>query len=265
MKKKQEFKKITRRAKLRLLKMHYESRVGHIGGNLSAIEIILFLHHCILPYVKGLFVLSKGHAAGALYITLWSIGELYERDIKMFHKDGTKTAGHPVPLWNSHIKVATGSLGHGLPMSCGLALANKLQNNNEYIYCLCSDGEWEEGSNWEALIFAKHNNLSNLVIIIDNNKLQAFGSTAEVASLVDLKEKFVGFGLEVIVGNGHNYDSLRSCFSSIKSSSNGPKIILFNTIKGNGISFMENKMEWHYLQLNSEQYKKARLEIKNER
>ena len=176
------FSELQKQASLRLLKMHFESGVGHIGGNLSALDAILYLHHNILRK-KDRFILSKGHAAGALYIALWSIGKISEDQLKTFHKDNTKLAGHPAFNWIDEIPFATGSLGHGLGLACGMAMGNKLQNRDERIFCLMSDGEWQEGSNFEALIFLHHQQLKNVTIIIDCNGLQGFGSTQDVASL----------------------------------------------------------------------------------
>ena len=131
------FAKLRQEARCRLLQMHYEARVGHIGGNLSALDTILYLHHYVMS-AEDQFVLSKGHAAGALYVTLWSCGMLQESDLRSFHNDGTLLSGHPPPRRLEGIPVATGSLGHGLPMACGMALARKLRKQPGQIFCLCS-------------------------------------------------------------------------------------------------------------------------------
>src|ERR1700691_3151728 len=169
------------KAKLRLLQMHYESGVGHIGGNLSCFDILMTLYHSVLePHDK--FVLSKGHSAGALYVTLWSLGLLTDDDLKTFHKDGTRLSGHPPVHGISEIAFATGSLGHGLGLSAGVVLAKKLKGETGRVFCLTSDGEWNEGSNWEALIFSSHHRL-NVTLIVDLNGLQGFGRTRDVADL----------------------------------------------------------------------------------
>ena len=252
-----KFKAILKEAKLRLLRMHYESQIGHIGGNLSAIDAMLYLHHCIIE--RGdYFVLSKGHAAGALYVTLWSTGKITEKELLTFHQDGTRLAGHPIPNFLPDIPVATGSLGHGLPVSVGMALAEKIKKMDARIFCLMSDGEWEEGSNWEALIFSVHNNLNNLIILIDVNGLQGFGTTREVASLEPLFDKIESFGVAVHEINGHKPEEMATF---INRSTANPKCILLRTVKGHGISFMENRMEWHYLPLNDKQYFEAIREV----
>lgn len=251
------FRRLARRARRRLLQMHYESRVGHIGGNLSALDVMLYLHHRVME-PDDRFILAKGHSAGALYITLWSLGLLSDQQIDGFHCDGSKLAGHPPANWLPEIPVATGSLGHGFPIACGLALARKLERRPGHIYCLCSDGEWQEGSNWEALIFANHRRLDNLTLLVDANGLQGFGTTAEIASMQELGKRFAAFGFEVRQVNGHDPESLCTL---IQPNGNGPRAIILNTVKGKGVSFMENRMEWHYLPLNAELYARAMRDL----
>ena len=147
-------------SKKRLLQMHFESGVGHIGGNLSCLDSLMVLHHKIMNK-DDLFVLSKGHAAGALYVTLWSLGRLSDDELKLFHKDHTKLSGHPAPGWLKDIPFATGSLGHGFSLAAGLALSKKIKGEPGRVFCVTSDGEWEEGSNWEALIFSVHQKLNS--------------------------------------------------------------------------------------------------------
>ena len=191
------------RARLRLLRMHYESGVGHLGGNLSCLDVMLVLHHEILGPADQ-FVLSKGHSAGAYYVTLWSHGRLDEDDLRQFHKDGTRLSGHPPTSGIEEILFATGSLGHGLSLAAGLALAKRLKGEAGRVYCLTSDGEWNEGSCWEALIFARHHRLDNLTIVVDLNGLQGFGTTREVADLDPLAEKFRAFGVPTREIDGHD-------------------------------------------------------------
>ena len=152
------------RARLRLLQMHFEAGVGHIGGNLSALDLMMVVHHDLMAPGDE-FVLSKGHSAGALYVTLWTLGRLDDEALKTFHRDDTLLAAHPPPAGLADVLFATGSLGHGLPLSCGLALSRKLRGETGRVWCLMSDGEWNEGSNWEALIFARQQGLANLTAI----------------------------------------------------------------------------------------------------
>ena len=247
------------RARARLLQMHYEARVGHIGGNLSALDAMLHLHSAVIGD-DDLFVLSKGHAAGALYITLWSIGLISDDELKRFHQDGTQLAGHPVAHWNKRIAFATGSLGHGLGLASGAALAKRLRREAGTVYCLMSDGECEEGSIWEALLFAQHQKLSNLVALVDANRLQGFGSTSDVASLEPLAPKFRGLGMQVEEIDGHSPAELDA---ALRHRGEGPLVVVMHTVKGRGVSFMEGRMEWHYLPLNDEQYQLALSELAN--
>nr|WP_315484799.1 transketolase [uncultured Undibacterium sp.] len=251
------FTELCQKARLRMIRMHFESKVGHLGGNLSCLDALLYLHHYILTS-DDIFILSKGHAAGALYITLWSTGRISDDQLGQFHRDGSKLAGHPVSGWIPEIAVATGSLGHGFPMSTGIALGKRLQKKHGRVYCLMSDGEWQEGSNWEALIFAHHQGLDNLTVIIDLNGLQGFGSTEEIASMTNLIDRIRAFGVDVIEIDGHNEAQLASIGNN---QDNGPQFILMNTVKGKGISFMENRMEWHYLPLSQEQFELANREL----
>jgi len=248
---------LRRKAKLRLLQMHYESGVGHLGGNLSALDILLCLYHFILCN-DDLFVLSKGHGAGALYVALWSTGALTDDDLRQFHKDGTRLSGHPPAVGIPEIVFATGSLGHGLGLACGLALAKKLKGEPGRVFCLTSDGEWNEGSCWESLIFLTHHRLDNLIFIVDCNGLQGFGTTREVANLEPLIEKFRAFGIDALEIDGHAMENLHAAVAERHS---GPLAIVARTIKGCGVSFMENQMEWHYLPLNAQQYEQARNEV----
>jgi len=251
------FNNILKKAKLRLLRMHYESGVGHIGGNLSALDAMLYLH---LEKIKkdDTFVLSKGHAAGALYITLWIMGKISDHDLKMFHKDNTKLSGHPVAGWLRDIPFSTGSLGHGLSLAAGRAKAKKIINEPGEIFCLMSDGEWQEGSNWEALIFIVHHCLNNLTVLIDMNGLQGFGKTSDIGSLDPLMDKFRPFRVDVQEIDGHDPAALHA---ALEKKSERPRIILLRTIKGHGVSFMEGRMEWHYLPITEKQYELAIQEI----
>ena len=237
--------------------MHFESGVGHIGGNLSSLDIILYLHHHVLRPIDA-FVLSKGHSAGALYTALWSIGRLTDDDLRQFHRDGTRLSGHPPVKKIPEILFATGSLGHGLSLSAGIALGKRYRKEPGRVYCLLSDGEWNEGSNWEALIFAVHQRLENLTLIVDCNGLQGFGTTQQVADLGSLAKKFEAFGLQANEINGHDSEAISKALDDPRP---GSRVIVAHTKKGCGVSFMENKMEWHYLPLSPAQYERALAEL----
>ncbi len=244
-------------ARKRLLRMHYEARVGHIGGNLSAIDALLIVLH---EYVRSddTFILSKGHSAGALYTALWTLGHLSDDDLTTFHQDDTLLPGHPPAAGIPAIAFATGSLGHGLSLAAGTALGLRFRRSDGRVYCLMSDGEWQEGSTWEGLIFAAHHRLSNLTVLVDHNNLQGLGSTEDVASMSPLWTKLSGFDVDVDVVEGHDPAAIRA---ALERPAARPHLIFLRTKKGSGVSFMEERMEWHYLPLNEEQYRLALLEI----
>jgi len=251
-----EAAELRERAKLRLLEMHYQSKVGHIGGNLSALDILMSLYHFRLGPEDG-FVLSKGHAAGALYVTLWTMGLLSDDDLRHFHGEGTRLSGHPPLKGIPEVIFATGSLGHGLSLAAGLALGKKLRGEDGRIFCLTSDGEWNEGSCWEALIFLAHQKLDNLTFLVDVNGMQGFGSTMQVANLGSLADKFRAFGVRTTEVDGHDANSICAALEC----NDGPLAIVAQTTKGCGVSFMENEMAWHYLPMTEEQYHQAVLEV----
>ncbi|RUP01548.1 MAG: transketolase [Mycobacterium sp.] len=248
---------VLRVARQRLLRMHYESGVGHIGGNLSSLDAMLVIFHEYLR-TEDTFVLSKGHSAGALYTTLWSLGLLDDSDLESFHRDDTLLAGHPPAKGIPEIAFATGSLGHGLSLAAGTALAYRLRRSDARVVCLTSDGEWQEGSTWEGLIFASHHRLDNLTIVVDHNGLQGFGSTTDVASMSPLWQRLHGFDIDVIVTDGHDSNAIAGALSA---QSDRLKVIVLRTVKGHGVSFMENEMKWHYLPLTTELYHQAIDEI----
>ena len=244
------------RARRRLLKMHFDSCVGHIGGNLSCLDAMLVAFHEVLG-PDDRFVLSKGHSAGALYTALWSTGRLRDADLAMFHRDGTLLAGHPPAAGIADIAFATGSLGHGLSLAAGTALGMRFHDSAARVICLTSDGEWQEGSTWEALIFAAHHRLSNLTVLVDHNGLQGFGSTADVASMFPLWERLKGFNVDLQVIDGHDLGALRRAMAS---RAGRPIIVVMRTVKGKGVSFLENRMDSHYLPLTAKQFAQAEAE-----
>lgn len=247
--------------KLELLKMHRNSNCGHLGGNFSCIDALMTLHHFVMK-PDDRFILSKGHSAGALYVTLWSLGKLNDADLATFSKDNTLLPGHPSGAGIPGLLFSTGSLGHGPSLAAGLAMAAKYQGTNRHIYCLCSDGEWQEGSCWEALAFAVHHQLNNLTIIIDQNGLQGFGKTEEIISCRDLTPRISSFGVNVQRIDGHDSSKIKESLED--KSSETPNFIIMDTIKGKGLHF-EGEMESHYLPLSEEQYRTACSRISGDR
>lgn len=250
-------RELIKTAQKRLLQMHFESGVGHIGGNLSCLETMMVAYHEYMD-CGDKFILSKGHSVGALYITLWSLGRLSSNALRSFHKDDTLLAGHPPASGIKDISFATGSLGHGLSLAAGTALAMKLKGKYSRVFCLTSDGEWQEGSTWEAFIFAAHQSLNNLTILVDHNKLQGFGRTHDIASMSPLAEKISGFNVDIECVDGHDLAAIRS---ALNGQSERCRVVILDTVKGHGVSFMEDRMEWHYLSLEEEHYVRALQEM----
>jgi len=242
-------------AKKRLLKMHYDSQVGHLGGNLSCLDTLLYLYLFKLKDTDR-FTLSKGHSAGALYICLWLRGILSEQDLTTFHQENTLLPGHPPANKHDGINFATGSLGHGPALSAGESLARKLQNKPGRSYCLISDGELNEGSVWEAFMFIAHHQL-NVTVIIDCNGLQGFGSCQSVLDLGEVNEKLKAFHLNSEVIDGHSFESIAG---ALKKEHKGPFVILAKTKKGKGVEF-EGMLSSHYLPLSESQYNQAIKEL----
>lgn len=253
-----------------VLDMVYTAQSGHIGGSLSSCEIMTVLFHkCMRHSVKGKlsddyglrdrFVLSKGHVSPIYYSVLAQLGFINKSELKTFRKLGTRLQGHP-SLWCPGVEVATGSLGQGLSIACGIAISLKLDSNPANVFVLLGDGELQEGNIWEAFMQAPHRKLNNLIAIIDRNRLQIDGSTENVKSLDNLAEKIKAFNWNVIEIDGHNIEQIYSAIEAGKKSEI-PTAIIANTIKGKGISFMENNAGWHGKAPAKEDYEKAVLEL----
>jgi len=248
------------------LKLVHQANASHIGGALSIADILAVLYSEILTYdsknqkleTRDRFIISKGHSCVALYATLAHCGFYPIEDLDSYGNDGSIFLSH-----TSHyvpgVELSTGSLGHGLPIGCGLALAAKRKKESWRTYVLVGDGEMDEGSNWEAILFAAHHHLSNLVLIIDYNKIQSLGNTNEVLNLEPLPAKFKAFNWNVLVVDGHNHNELNEAFKY--KHSDKPTVIIANTIKGKGVSYMENELLWHYRSPNPALYKQAIEEI----
>jgi transketolase len=253
MKIKASFDSALRDTKLRMLKLHYDAQVGHLGSNLSCIDALMTIYHHALKD-KDQFVLSKGHSAGALYSTLWSLGKISEETLCTFAQDGTTIPGHPSGSKIPGLLFPTGSLGHGLSLSAGLALSKKFKKEEGLVFCLCSDGEFQEGSSWEGIIFSAHNKLDNLILMIDQNRLQGFGTTHETVSFSDLTSRLAAFDAEVQNIDGHCPKEILRSLAQIKK--NKLNVILLDTIKGKGLH-NEDQLECHYLPLNTTEYLQA--------
>jgi len=248
--------------RLKVLGLYHKANAGHIGCSLSCIDLmiaVLFLNKSS----EDTFILSKGHAAAALYACLNLLGEITDEELGTFYLDGTTLPAHPAPRQYKGIPFATGSLGHGLPIATGIAHAAKIGDEESYSFALLSDGETNEGTTWEAAHYAVNNQLDNLFMIIDKNGLQGFDFTDKVLGETASAEKWKAIGFETVEVNGHDILALHSAIQELKSHKNGlPKAIIAQTVKGKGVSYMENKLEWHYLPMNQEQYLQATQEIK---
>lgn len=240
----------------KLLSMYHFAEVGHIGSSLSCLDLLIALYES--KKENELVLLSKGHAVGALYIVLNDIGEITDEELNLFCKNRTKLTAHPSASFSKNIPFASGSLGHGLSIGCGIAYANRLQENPNYTYILMSDGETNEGSVWEAAHFAVSKQLDRLIVFIDKNNLQAFGQPKDALGDTSCYRKWQSIGFDVIEVDGHHIEEIISTINQLKLKNNSiPKLIIANTIKGKGVSFMENKLEWHYLPMNDIEYEKA--------
>jgi transketolase len=242
------------------------ANVGHIGSALSIADIIsvLFQNELHLPGtddpLRDRFILSKGHAALALYAALHLKGILSVHELQTYCCDGSLLGVHPEHHLPG-IDFSTGSLGHGLSIGAGAALASRLKGTPYRMFVLVSDAECNEGSLWETVMFAAHHNLSNLIAIVDNNGQQAFGKTKDIIDLNPLGEKWRTFGWEVHEVNGHDPVEIEKTLAGLNSSNGSPKVVIAHTICGRGVSFMEGKVEWHYLPLSDEQYRQALREV----
>lgn len=252
-----------------VIEMVYTAKSGHPGGALSATDILTVLYFNQMNINpdkpndpnRDRFVLSKGHVCPALYSTLARRGYFDLSELKKFRKLGAMLQGHPDMNKVPGVDMSTGSLGQGLSVANGMAISSKLDKKGFRVYCLVGDGEIEEGQIWEACMSSSHFKLDNLCLIVDNNNLQIDGSVDKVMNIYPLKEKFESFGFETFIVDGHNIDELISVFQKAKQVKEKPTAIIAKTIKGKGVSFMENNVSWHGTAPNEEQYKIAMEEL----
>lgn len=255
-----------------IIEMITESKSGHPGGSLSSVEILTYLYFKEMNInednleqkERDYFVLSKGHAAPVLYSVLSEKGFIPQEELMTLRKIGSRLQGHPDSKKIKAVDVSTGSLGQGISNAVGLAIGSKINKDNNRIYTLLGDGEVQEGLVWEAAMSAAHFKLNNLVAFIDHNKLQIDGANDDVMTIKPLDEKFKSFGWNVVVIDGHNFLEIENALINARKSEDKPTVIIANTIKGKGISFMENKAEWHGAAPSIEQREKALEELKSQ-
>ena len=250
----------------------YNAKCGHPGGSLSAAEIFTYLFFEEMnidpknPKMedRDRFVLSKGHVAPGLYSTLANRGFFDVEALKTLRHTGSFLQGHPDMKGVPGVDMSSGSLGQGLSAAVGMALAARLQNKDYSVYCLCGDGEIEEGQIWEAAMFAGHRKLDNLVLFVDNNNLQIDGSLDEVCSPNPIDKKFEAFNFYVQVINGNDFDEIAQALKNAREHKGQPAAIVAKTLKGKGVSYMENSCGWHGKAPNAEEYEIAMKELKEE-
>ena len=247
----------------------YNAKSGHPGGSLSCADILTVLYFYEMniepekPHDpnRDRFVLSKGHASPALYSVLAEKGYFDKELLQTFRKIGSNLQGHPDMRKVEGVDMTTGSLGQGISAAVGMALASKMDRAGCKVYCLLGDGELEEGQVWEALTAASKNNLDNLCVIVDNNNLQIDGEIDKVGGMNNLTEKLMSFGFNVISIDGHNIDSIIDAFATAKQTKGRPSVIIAKTIKGKGVSFMENQASWHGKAPSEEEFIRAMEEL----
>ena len=239
--------------KRRFLEMYFRAKVGHVGSALSCAEMLTFVKLGWMAPGDD-FILSKGHAAAALYAVLAQTGDVSAADIETFYADGTFLSAHPPPNKLPHIPFATGSLGHGVALATGLAFAAKLRHeSSRRVFCITSDGELDEGSVWEAALFAAQNHLHNLVWLVDRNGIQGFGRTEEVMSLEPVTDKFRAFNWHVHEADGHSMHSLLAARDAvIAAESERPSVVVCRTVKGHGMGPMADTVDCHYRPMTQE-------------
>ena len=246
-----------------------QQKTSHIGSVLSIRDILSLIFCKYLKFDKkklafnNSLILSKGHAGAGMYVALYLIGIINKKELYSYCSNGSRLFGHITKNKKFGIEFSTGSLGHGLPFAAGLAFSDKFKKIKKKVFVIMSDGEWDEGSNWEALLFASHHKLDNLYIFIDYNNLQSLTTIKETLNLQPFKKKFESFGCTCLEINGHSIEEINSSFS--KKVNNKPTVIICNTTKGKGVKFMENKVLWHYRSPNKSELSLALEELENER
>ncbi len=261
-----DFAKKIRKHALRMTSL---GKSSHIGSVFSMADILAVLYGEIINVdpqnpkwpERDRFILSKGHAGAGVYATLAERGFFSVEKLDTHYQDGSDLSGHVSHKGIPGVEFSTGSLGHGLSVGAGMSYGAKLDNLTHRVFVLLSDGECDEGSNWEAILFAAHHHLDNLIVIVDYNKLQSIKTIAETLSLEPFADKWNSFGWAVQEVDGHDHDSLKKAFFQIPFNQRKPSCIIAHTTKGKGVSFMENSVLWHYRSAQDEEYQNALKEL----
>lgn len=265
---KKDLQKKACKVRMGVIESTYNAKSGHPGGSLSISDTLTYLYYNKMNVDpndpenpdRDRLVLSKGHTAPALYAVLAQKGYFSENELKSLRHIGSMLQGHPC-IHTNGIDMSSGSLGQGISAACGMALAGKIDNKSYKVYTILGDGEIQEGQVWEAAMFAAHYKLDNLVAVVDNNGLQIDGSINEVCSPEPITDKFASFGWHVITIDGHNFDDIDRAFTEADTIIDKPVVIIQKSVKGKGVSFMENQVDWHGKAPNKEQYEQAMAEL----
>ncbi|HXK43343.1 MAG TPA: transketolase [Anaerolineae bacterium] len=266
-----EMQALARRVRRHSVQMIHQAKASHLGSSLSAVELLVALYGGVLrvdPHwplwpERDRFILSKGHACAAYYAVLAEVGFFSLDWLDTFYQNGSRLAGH-VTKGIPGVEISAGSLGHGLSIATGMALAAKRDQAVYRVFCMLSDGECDEGSTWEPILFAPHHQLDNLVAIVDYNKIQALGHTREVLNLEPFAAKWQAFGWAVREVDGHNLAEIVTALSEIPYQEGKPSCVIAHTVKGQGISFMEDRLLWHYRSPQGDEYTAAMTELEAE-
>jgi len=264
-------KATAKRMRENILTMLCEAKSGHPGGSLSCVEILAYLFIERMKRTKAnslspdrdRFVLSKGHAAPALYAVFNEVGMLSEKELMTIRKLGSPLQGHPDVVKMPEVEASTGSLGQGLSIAQGMALAARLDSSRRKVYCITGDGETQEGQIWEALLSASKFKLDNLIVFLDYNKSQIDGPVSEVMPLEPIKAKLEAFNWDVFEIDGHDFSQIADALAKCDNANGKPKYIIAHTVKGKAVSFMEGQTRWHGVAPNKEELAKALAEIRN--
>ena len=260
---------LARKIRRSVVEMCHLGKSAHVGAALSMADIVAVLYNDILHVdpanpdmpERDRFILSKGHAGAAVYAALAHCGFMPVETLNQHYQDGSILSGHVSHKGVAGVEMSTGSLGHGLGVAAGMAKAALLQGRKHRVFCLMSDGECDEGSNWEAILFAAHHRLSNLTAIVDYNKMQSLAPVAETLGLEPFADKWIAFGWRVLEVDGHDPQALRNALSDDQADSDQPKCVICHTTKGKGVSFMEDSVLWHYRTPQGEEYEAALKEL----
>lgn len=266
-----QLQELARTIRKHTLVMTNQGKSSHIGSNFSIAELLAVLYKRILRVdpsnpqwtERDRFILSKGHACAALYAVLAECGFFPVEWLETFYQNGSRLAGHATHTSAPGIEVSTGSLGHGLSIATGMALAAKRDHRPHRVFALLSDGECDEGSTWEPVLFAAHHRLDNLVTIVDYNKIQSLGRVEEVINLEPFADKWRSFGWAVHEIDGHDVDTIETTLSQLPFELGRPSCVIAHTVKGKGVSFMEDKLLWHYRSAQGEEFETAMTELEH--